>query len=56
MANFYEVPVHLEIDEETMCVYIKVYSNSESEAAIKAVDIVTANVEIYSDEADIVKV
>ncbi len=56
MASFYEVPVTLEIEEESMCVYIKIYAGNSEEAAIKAVELVTSDVDIYSDESDIVKI
>ena len=56
MASFYEVPVMLEINEEEMCVYMKVYGNSAEEAAAKAVETVVADVDVYADESDIVKI
>jgi hypothetical protein len=56
MSSFYEVPVTLEFDEESMCVYVKVYANSMEEAMVKATDMVSANIEVYADIDDIVRI
>lgn len=56
MPSFYEVPVTIELDEEEMCVYIKVYCNSASEAAEAAKELVLANMSLHVDEEDIIKI
>jgi hypothetical protein len=56
MAAFYEVPVTIELDEESMCVYIKVYADTLSDAAEKAVAVAEDSMVVYADEDDTVKI
>jgi len=56
LNSLYEVPVNIELDEESMCVYIKVFAQSIDEAARKAVAIATDEISIFADEDNAVKI
>ena len=56
MSSLYEVPVNVELEDDSMRVYIKVFADNEDEAAIKAVAIAEDSVCIYSDDSDIIKI
>ena len=56
MASFYEVLVVLEVNEEEMCVYIKVYCDSAEDAVVAAKEVVMSNLILHVDEEDIIKI
>lgn len=56
MFGLYEVPVTIEVEEEEMCVYIKVSAENEREAARKAEEIVSTIMLVRGDSDDATRI